>query len=75
MPTTVDRMTKVPEADLVGLMNDFREIDEADIVTAFVDNEGTFTVESTVIVADHPTDLPGTPIVKIGKMSAFWRPE
>ena len=45
MPTTVDRMTKVPEADLVGLMNDFREIDEADIVTAFVDNEGTFTVE------------------------------
>ena len=74
MPTTVDRMTKVPEADLVGLMNDFREIDEADIVTAFVDNEGTFTVESTVIVADHPTDLPGTPIVKIGKMSHFGGP-
>jgi hypothetical protein len=74
MPTNVDRMVKVPESDLVRLINDFKEIDEADIVTAFADKEGTFTVESTVIVADHPTDLPGTPITKVGKMSTFGGP-
>jgi hypothetical protein len=67
-------MTKVPEQNLLGLIQDFRDIDEADIVTAFSDKDGTFTVESTVIVADQPTDLPGTPIVKVGKMSTFGGP-
>ncbi|MDH2402769.1 hypothetical protein QCM77_22815 [Bradyrhizobium sp. SSUT18] len=74
MTATIDRTTKVPESELVSLINDFKEIDEADIVTAFVDKDGTFTVESTVIVADKPTDLPGTPITKVGKMSTFGGP-
>jgi len=75
MPTNVDRMIKVPESELISLINDFKEIDEADIVTAFADKEGTFTVESTVIVLDASTGLPGTPITLTGKMSHFGGPD
>jgi hypothetical protein len=75
MAATIDRMTKVPESALVNLINDFKEIDEADIVTAFADKEGTFTVESTVFVLDASTGMPGTPITLIGKMSHFGGPD
>jgi hypothetical protein len=75
MPAHVARMTKVPEKDLIELIRDFKEIDEADIVTAFSDREGTFTVDSTVMVIDQPTGLPGTSISKTGKMSFFGGPD
>jgi hypothetical protein len=75
MAATIDRMTKVPESELVSLINDFKEIDEADIVTAFADKEGTFTVESTVFVLDASTGMPGTPITMTGKMSHFGGPD
>lgn len=75
MAATTDRMTKVPESELVSLINDFKEIDEADIVTAFADKDGTFTVESTVFVLDASTGMPGTPITLTGKMSHFGGPD
>jgi hypothetical protein len=78
MPTNIARMSKVPEKDLLGLIQDFRDIEEADIVTAFSDRQGTFTVESTVIVVDEPTGMPTTPITKVGrmgKMSTFGGPD
>jgi hypothetical protein len=77
MTTKIATMTKVPEQDLLKLVNDFREIDEADIVTAFREKgkDGTFTVQSTVIIIDHPTGMSGTPITLVGKMSTFGGPD
>lgn len=75
MPTKFATQSKVREEDLLGLIQDFRDIDEADIVTALSDSDGTFTVESTVIVVDKPTGMPATPIIKVGKMSTFGGPK
>jgi hypothetical protein len=74
MPTNIATQVKVREEDLLGLVQDFRDIEEADIVTAFRDGKGTFTVESTVIVVDQATGMPATPITKVGKMSTFGGP-
>ena len=75
MPATIDRETKVPESELVQRINDFKEINEADIVTAFADKDGTFTIEGTVFVLDKATGMPGTPITLVGKMSHFGGPD
>src|SRR5229473_1937354 len=75
MPTNTDRLTDVPEENLLEMIKSFREIDEADIVTAFRDSNGKFTVDSTVIVVDQPTDVSGTPITIAGKMSIFGGPQ
>ncbi|MDH2348710.1 CHAP domain-containing protein [Bradyrhizobium sp. SSUT77] len=74
MPTHVATQDKVQEEDLLGFVQDARDIDEADVVTAVRDKDGTFTVESTVIVVDKPTGMVGTPIIKKGKMSHFGGP-
>jgi hypothetical protein len=75
MPTNVATITKVPEKDLLDVIEDSKEIDEADIVTAFSDRQGTFTVDSTIIVIDQPTGLPSTSMTKTGKMSVFAGPD
>jgi hypothetical protein len=75
MSTSINRLQRIPENKLLDEIKSFREIDEADIVTAFSDGQGTFTVESTVIVIDHPTGMPGTPITLLGKMSTFGGPD
>src|SRR5262245_11940253 len=70
--SSINRLEKIPENKLQDEIKSFEEIDEADIVTAFSDGKGTFTVEATVI--DHPTGMPATPITKVGKMSTFGGP-
>ena len=75
MPTNTDRVTDVPEANLLEMIMSYREIDEADIVTAFRDDKGNFTVDSTVIVVDHSTDMSATPITITGKISIFGGPD
>lgn len=75
MTVNTNRLQHIPENKLVDEINDFKQLDEADIVTAFRDGSGTFTVDSTVIIADGPTGLPNTPITKEGKMSVFGGPD
>lgn len=75
MAATTNVLETIPEDKLVDEIRSFKEIDEADIVTAYRDGKGTFTVESTVIVIDQPTAMPGTPISLKGKMSTFGGPD
>ncbi|MDB5578949.1 MAG: hypothetical protein JWR80_4125 [Bradyrhizobium sp.] len=75
MPAHVATQTKIREEDLLAFVQDAHDIDEADVVTAVRDKDGTFTVEATVIVVDDPTGMPGTPITKTGKMSHFGGPD
>ncbi len=72
MPTSINTITNVPEQNLQDLMNSFREIDEADIVTAVNDGKGTFTVESTIF--DKAPAAGGSSITIDGKMSTFGGP-
>ena len=75
MTTNVATQSGVLERDLLTMINDFKEFDEADIVTAFRDKQGSFTVQSTVVILDHPSSMPGTAITKTGKMSVFGGPD
>jgi len=70
MPTRIDTLTDVPEDRFQELIQDFREIDNADIVTAFRDENGRFTVESTIF-----DRTPGSTIVLNGTMSFFGGPD
>ena len=73
MATSINTITNVPEQNLQNLMNSFREIDEADIVTAVNDGKGTFTVESTIF--DKALAAGGSIIAIDGKMSTFGGPD
>jgi hypothetical protein len=64
---SINRLQRISESELVDRIQSFKEIDEADIVTAFRDDHGTFTVESTVIILEQPTGLSATPITKSAK--------
>lgn len=75
MPATVNKLIKIREDELLEKIQSFKDIDEADIVTAYADGKGTFTVESTVIIADQPAELSGTVFVRAGKMSTFGGPD
>lgn len=75
MPATVNKLIEIKEGELLEKIVSFKEIDEADIVTAYADGKGTYTVESTIIVADALSVLPGTSITLEGKMSVFGGPE
>nr|WP_157872634.1 CHAP domain-containing protein [Bradyrhizobium sp. ORS 278] len=57
------------------MIKSFKEVDEADIVTAFRDSNGKFNVDSTVVVVDRPTDVSGTPLTIAGKISIFGGPD
>jgi hypothetical protein len=71
MPTQIETLNKVPEADLIDTIGEYR-VDQANIVTAVNDNEGTFTVEATFIEPDA-AGAAGT-ITLNGKMSVFGGP-
>jgi hypothetical protein len=72
MATSINTITGVPEQHLQELLNDYREFDQADIVTAINDGTGTFTVESTVF--DKAPSPGGSSIIINGKMSTFGGP-
>src|SRR6516164_3517142 len=64
MSTRVETLDKVPENYLIETIQEYRD-DEADIVTAINDNQGTFTVEATFM---------GGPTTLVGRMSFFGGP-
>lgn len=72
MPIRIDALTGVPESRFLQLIKDYREIDNADIVTAFRDDNGTFTVESTIF--DRTPGGAGSTTLT-GKMSTFGGPD
>ena len=73
MPIRIDALTDVPEENFLELIRDYREIDNADIVTAYRDAKGTFTVESTIF--DRTVGGGATGIIAVkGKMSNFGGP-
>src|SRR5258708_1364697 len=75
MAPNVNRLTQIPEDKLVDTIRHAQDLDEPDIITAFRDGSDTFTVDTTIIVADTPTGISGTPITKEGKMSVFGGPD
>jgi hypothetical protein len=68
MPTEIDTLDSVPEANLKKLMKDFAQ-DQASIVTAINDGKGTFTVEATFLDGGLHAIM-----TKSGKMSTFGGP-
>jgi hypothetical protein len=74
MAPNVNRLLNIPESKLVDEIRDAQQFDEPDIITAFRDGSGTFTLDTTIIVVTTPTGVSGTPIAKEGKMSFFGGP-
>src|SRR6516165_5063758 len=72
MPTRIEPLDKVPENNLIDTIQEYRD-DDADIVTAINDNQGTFTVEATFMGC--PAGTPGTMITLVGRMSVFGGPD
>lgn len=72
MPIRIDALTDVPETKFLNLIQDYHDIDNADIVTAYRDNKGTFTVESTIF--DRTAGAAAGTITIKGKMSIFGGP-
>jgi hypothetical protein len=70
MPIRIDTLTGVPESKLLQLVQDFRDFDNADIVTAVREN-GTFAVDSTILDGSAG----GATITITGKMSTFGGPD
>jgi hypothetical protein len=76
MATRIDSLTGVPETTFIQLMNDFRDFNNANIVTAIRDDKGTFTVTSTVFDNASAGGSPsGTSVTLTGKMSFFGGPD
>src|SRR5690348_5073815 len=74
MPTTIHAISSVSEDGLKDLIQDLREIDHVDIVTAINDNKGTFTVEATVLGTTQAAAGGGGAVTLNGKMSVFGGP-
>jgi len=75
MPIRIDTLTEVPESKFLELMRDYKEIDNADVVTAYRDEKGTFTVESTIFDRTAAAGAAGQIITLKGKMSHFGGPD
>src|ERR1700693_4554989 len=71
MSSRIETLDKVPKKNLIETIKAFRD-DNADVVTAVNDHQGTFTVEATLI--SSPAGTPGTMITIVGKMSVFGGP-
>jgi hypothetical protein len=75
MPAQIFILDKVPESKLIDIIKEAGD-DDADIVTAVNDNQGTFTIESTFLqpAAAGAAGAAGATITLDGKMSTFGGP-
>jgi|SRR6185369_7973188 len=72
MPIQIDTVTDIPESKFLEVIQGYHDFDNADIVTAYRDSKGTFTVESTIF--DRTAGAAAGTITIKGKMSVFGGP-